>query len=124
MPVVFRYKSFRFFFYSNEGNPREPLHVHVRSGEGEAKFWLKPAVHLSASEGYDARTLRELSQDGRTIAVPLAWFPRLLDATPVQRTQFELSSAGLHWDGLDEDISVAGLLAGLGDMTRHVAAVS
>lgn len=62
MPVVFRYKSFRFFFYSNEGNPREPLHIHVRSGEGEAKFWLKPAVHLAGSEGYDARTLRELSQ--------------------------------------------------------------
>ena len=62
MPVVFRYKSFRFFFYSNEGNPREPLHIHVRSGEGEAKFWLKPAVLLVGSEGYDARTLRELSQ--------------------------------------------------------------
>jgi hypothetical protein len=62
MPVVFRYKSFRFFFYSNEGNPREPLHVHVRSGEGEAKYWLKPVAHLAGSEGYDARTLRELSQ--------------------------------------------------------------
>jgi diadenosine tetraphosphate (Ap4A) HIT family hydrolase len=61
MPVVFRYKSHRFFFYSNEGNPREPLHVHVRSGEGEAKFWMKPVVHLAHSEGYDARTLRELS---------------------------------------------------------------
>ncbi len=62
--------------------------------------------------------------DGRTIAVPLAWFPRLLDATPAQRTQLELSSAGLHWDGLDEDISVAGLLAGLGDTTRPAAVVS
>jgi diadenosine tetraphosphate (Ap4A) HIT family hydrolase len=61
MPVVFRYKSYRFFFYSNEGNPREPLHIHVRSGDGEAKFWLKPVVHLDKSEGYDARTLRELS---------------------------------------------------------------
>ena len=61
MPVVFRYKAYRFFFYSNEGNPQEPLHVHIRSSEGVAKFWLKPAVQLAASEGYDARTLRELA---------------------------------------------------------------
>ncbi len=60
--------------------------------------------------------------DGRTLSVPLAWFPRLLDATPAQRTQVELSRAGLHWEALDEDISVAGLLAGHGDMTRHTVA--
>lgn len=58
--------------------------------------------------------------DGRTIAVPLAWFPRLLEATPEQRLQVQLSRAGLHWEALDEDISVAGLLAGHGDMTRSV----
>lgn len=57
--------------------------------------------------------------DGRVIAVPLAWFPRLLHATPEQRGQVELSPAGLHWDALDEDISVAGLLAGVGDQTRQ-----
>jgi diadenosine tetraphosphate (Ap4A) HIT family hydrolase len=62
MPVVFRYKSFRFFFYANGGNPREPLHIHVRGSDGEAKFWLKSAAQLAGSEGYDARTLRELSQ--------------------------------------------------------------
>lgn len=60
MPVIFRYKGFRFFFYSNEGSPREPVHVHVRSGEGEAKFWLRPTVQLDNSNGFDARTLREL----------------------------------------------------------------
>jgi len=38
MPVVFRYRSFRFFFYSNEGNPREAMHVHDRGSDGEAKF--------------------------------------------------------------------------------------
>ena len=58
--------------------------------------------------------------DGRTIAVPLAWFPRLLQAAPEQRLQVELSSTGLHWEALDEDISVAGLLAGQGDATRRV----
>jgi hypothetical protein len=57
--------------------------------------------------------------DGRTLAVPLAWFPRLLAASPEQRQQVELTRQGLHWDALDEDISVAGLLAGLGDQTHH-----
>jgi len=60
MPVVFRYKSFRFFFYSNEGNPREAMHIHVRGAEGEAKFWLTPSVYVADSDGFDARTLREL----------------------------------------------------------------
>jgi hypothetical protein len=57
--------------------------------------------------------------DGRVIAVPLAWFPRLLHATPQQREQVEFSSQGIHWESIDEDISVAGLLAGVGDETRR-----
>lgn len=62
MPIVFRYKGFRFFFYSNEGSPREPLHVHVRGDGCEAKFWLKPAPRVAESDGFDSRTLRELLQ--------------------------------------------------------------
>jgi hypothetical protein len=62
MPVIFRYKGFRFFFYSNEGNPRERLHVHVRGQGGEAKFWVLPAVVLATSDGLDARTLKELER--------------------------------------------------------------
>jgi hypothetical protein len=52
--------------------------------------------------------------DGRTIAVPLAWFPRLLHATPKERNQWCLIGRGhgIHWTELDEDISVEGLLAG------------
>ena len=57
--------------------------------------------------------------DGRTLGVPLAWFPRLLNATPAERERVELSRVGLHWEDLDEDISVAGLLAGLGDISRR-----
>ena len=57
--------------------------------------------------------------DGRTLGVPLAWFPRLLNATPAQRETVELSRIGLHWDEIDEDISIAGLLAGRGDMTKQ-----
>ncbi len=58
--------------------------------------------------------------DGRKLGVPLAYFPRLLAATPEQRLHFELSGGGtgMHWDELDEDISVQGLLMGVGDQTR------
>lgn len=62
MPVIFRYKGYRFFFYSNEGSPRESLHVHVRSSEGEAKFWLHPTIYLASSDGFNAQALRELTQ--------------------------------------------------------------
>jgi hypothetical protein len=55
--------------------------------------------------------------DGRTLGVPLAWFPRLLHGSVAQREMVELSRVGLHWDELDEDISIAGLLAGRGDQT-------
>jgi len=56
--------------------------------------------------------------DGRTLGVPLAWFPRLFHATREQRQAYRLSSRGLHWEEIDEDISVAGLLAGRGDETK------
>ena len=55
--------------------------------------------------------------DGRTLGVPLVWFPRLFDATAEQRAQVRLSNSGLHWEEIDEDISVDGLLAGRGDLT-------
>jgi hypothetical protein len=56
--------------------------------------------------------------DGRTLGIPLVWFPRLLHATPQHRDAFFLSPSGIHWEEIDEDISIAGLLAGRGDMTR------
>ena len=61
--------------------------------------------------------------DGRTLGVPLAWFPRLLAASPAQRQHMEISRRGLHWEELDEDISVSGLLSGLGDLTRQAAPI-
>ncbi len=61
MPTIFRYRGFRFFFYSNEGSPREPLHVHVLGEGGEAKFWLRPEVRVAVSDGLSAKALRELS---------------------------------------------------------------
>ncbi len=68
---------------------------------------------------FDGSTICVDLSDGRTIGVPPAWFPRLLKASPAQRAGVELRRIGLHWEDLDEDISVAGLLAGLGDMTEH-----
>jgi hypothetical protein len=52
--------------------------------------------------------------DGRTLSVPLAWFPRLLHGAPAERADWRLigRGQGVHWAALDEDISVEGLLAG------------
>lgn len=62
MPVVFRYKGYRFHFFSNEGDPLEPLHIHVRKGENVAKFWLSPDISLAESYGMNSTELRELMQ--------------------------------------------------------------
>jgi len=66
----------------------------------------------------DAQMWVEL-EDGRTLGVPLIWFPRLDHATAAQRERFFLSPDGIHWEDIDEDISIAGLLAGRGDMTQR-----
>ena len=72
----------------------------------------------ATSVRFDEHTMWVALTDGRTLGVPLAWFPRLFHAKPKQRENFYLSRAGIHWEELDEDISVAGLLAGQRDMTR------
>ena len=59
----------------------------------------------------------ELS-DGRTLGIPLIWFPRLLQAKPEQRQNFERSINGIHWDEFNEHIAIEGLLAGRGDSTH------
>ena len=60
MPTLWVEDGFRFFFYSNEGNPRALVHIHIEKGEAEAKFWLSPHVTVAYNDGYDARTLRRL----------------------------------------------------------------
>ena len=50
--------------------------------------------------------------DGRVIGAPLTWFPKLARAGAAERASVEISRRGLHWDALDEDLSIAGLLAG------------
>ena len=66
---------------------------------------------------FDADSMWIDLSDGRTLGVPLAWFPRLLQGTAEQREQVRIGTRGLHWDALDEDVSIEGLLAGLGDQT-------
>jgi Protein of unknown function (DUF2442) len=68
---------------------------------------------------FDEHTMWVDLSDGRTLGIPLAWFPRLLHATPDARQQVQISRIGLHWEELNEDISIAGLLAGRRDMTKE-----
>ena len=62
----------------------------------------------------DANLIVDL-RDGRTISVPLVWYPRLSNATPAQRANWEISGAGygIHWTDVDEDLSSNGLLKGI-----------
>ena len=73
MPTVIRIGPYRFFFFSNERD--EPPHIHVRSGDGEAKFWLVP-LELSWSKGYNERQLTRIEQHIRD---KLAYFIQTWD---------------------------------------------
>ena len=70
-------------------------------------------VLASSVECTDDEIIVSLS-DGRSLSVPIVWFPRLAQASPSERADYELSGngEGIHWAQIDEDISVAGLLAG------------
>jgi hypothetical protein len=62
MPLVFRRNGYRFHFFSNEGSPREPAHIHVEKGDADTKFWLFPEVEVAYNHGFSAKTLRLLGQ--------------------------------------------------------------
>lgn len=67
-------------------------------------------ISITTAEFKDGRMWLQLS-DGRTLGVPLAFFPVLESATPEQRAGFELSPRGIHWDALNEDLSLESLLS-------------
>ena len=80
--------------------------------------WQRPFVPTTAlakSVDFDGIMMQVTLTDGRVLSVPLAWFPVLRDATPDQRMRYEIGGGGigLHWEELDEDLSIAGLLAGV-----------
>jgi len=160
MPVIFRYKEYRFLFYSNKGIPGEDPHVLVRRGKYIAKFWIEPEICLAESDEnfanweleefektirkniefvrivkevnaetrdplaykvtFDSKNMCVELTDKRKIIVPFSYFPKLLNAPPEERTKYELSGggAGIHWDNIDEDISVTGLILGIGDTAQ------
>lgn len=61
MPVLFRHGAYRFHFFSNEGDPREPVHIHVTRLPETAKFWLWPDVNVAYNKGFTSRELSLLS---------------------------------------------------------------
>ena len=77
-------------------------------------------MNISAKEvRFDKDSMWVELSDGRTVGVPLAWFSRLLNAPIDELKNFSLSPHGIHWESLDEDISIDGLLAGRGDQTKQ-----
>jgi hypothetical protein len=62
MPKIFEYRGYRFFFFSNEGEPLERRHVHVRKGANIAKFWIEPEVACEAAWGMSANELNNLEK--------------------------------------------------------------
>ena len=74
----------------------------------------RPTCALATSVQFDGEMMHVFLTDGRTIGVPIIWFPLLQKASPSQRENCEIHGGGvsLHWPEIDEDISVAGLLDG------------
>ncbi len=74
-----------------------------------------PPAPLATSIAVTEDMLTVELSDGRTLSVPLAWYPRLLHGSTEERQQWRLigKGRGIHWDALDEDISIEGLIAGL-----------
>lgn len=70
---------------------------------------------------FDKENMWVTLTDGRQLSIPLVYFPRLLNATTDQRNNYELSGGGtgIHWEEIDEDISVPGLILGNKDLTYY-----
>lgn len=86
MPTIHREAGYRFFFYSNEGKPREPPHVHVERADGDAKFWIgEDPPRLADSNGFSARELLAISGIvGRERArMEVRWYEHFSDGRPL-----------------------------------------
>src|SRR5438874_8956685 len=91
--------------------PKRP--AAKKRGKEERSF--VPLTALAKLVNFDDVMMRVTFTDGRVLCVPLAWFPALHAATPEQRARYEIGGGGvgLHWPDLDEDLSIAGLMAGV-----------
>jgi len=85
------------------------------SNKTEFQPAFTPTTALAKSVRCDDQMMHVDLTDGRVLSVPLAWFPILRSATPEQRAKCEIGGGGigLHWPDLDEDLSIAGLMAGV-----------
>jgi hypothetical protein len=88
-------------------------------GTGPQARSFRPGSALAKSVTFADEMIHVALVDGRIISAPLLWFPRLHTASAEQRERFEISGGGigLHWPDLDEDLSVAGLLAGADELS-------
>ena len=62
MPKVFEWRGYKFFFWSNEGSPREPRHIHVRKGNATAKYWIDPEISLESAYEMSSHELKEIEE--------------------------------------------------------------
>jgi hypothetical protein len=74
-----------------------------------------PITALAKSVYFDSDMMHVSLIDGRIVSVPMRWFPLLREATPSQRAYYEIGGGGIsiHWPEIDEDLSIAGLMAGV-----------
>jgi hypothetical protein len=85
MPVIFRKNGLRFFFFSNEGSPREVPHVHVKSGGRDAKVWMEPAISVADNYGFTSRELARIvsiATENREMILR-AWHDHFPDGRPL-----------------------------------------
>ncbi len=85
MPVVLRRDGLRYFFFSNEGSPREPPHVHVQGGGRDAKIWLEPEVSVADHYGFNSREITRILLVGRQNRTQFlrAWHEHLANKRPL-----------------------------------------
>lgn len=75
MPKVLEINGYKFFFFSNEGIPLEPCHIHIRKGGSLAKYWIEPDVELEDSYGFSSKELREIQDiiSDNVLKIKEAW---------------------------------------------------
>ena len=84
------------------------------SSEAKPARAFVPTTALAKSVNFDDEMMHVTLTDGRRVSAPIIWFPLLAKATPDQRNKYQIGGGGtsLHWPELDEDLSMAGLMAG------------
>jgi hypothetical protein len=85
VPVVLRKDGLRYFFFSNEGDPREPPHVHVKGGGRDAKIWLEPDISVADSYGFKSGEIARilLTVRANKTLILKAWHEHLANERPL-----------------------------------------